>query len=163
MPVWFSSLSCGWSKLRSKHFTTLFNNKHKSVLYILPYFPHWLLSVGFFLAPGRAEINNTNLILETSSEEQHLWVCCSHASSPLPAAGSSTQDTALVHPGSCTEGCECPSTRCLLAITVFLVSNLEEGKVYNNFYMITFRCRYLEGRLKLFSGLKIIFLCRCKA
>lgn len=161
MPVWFSSLSRGWSKLRSKHFTTPFNKKHNSILYILPYFPLWLLSVGFILAPGRAEINNTNLILETSSEEQHLWGCSSHTTYP-PSSRQRHSGHGTAPPGSCTRGCECPGIHSLLAITAFFASNLEEGKVYYNVYMITFSCWYLKGRLKLFLGLRIIFLYCCK-
>lgn len=160
MPGQFPSLCQRWSELRSKYFTTFFNNNHKWVLYILPYFPHRLLPVGFFLAPGRAEINNTNLILEPSPEEQHPWVCSSRAVSP-PAAGSGARGAALAPPRSRTGGRERPGTHSLLAITVPLTGRVEEGKVYNKVYMITFSLWFLKGRLKLFSGLRIIFLyCR---
>jgi len=56
-----------------------------------------------------------------------------------------------------------PNTRSLLATTVFLASNMEEGKVYNKVYVITFSHCYLKGRLKFFSGSRIIFLYCCKA
>lgn len=162
MLVWFSSLSRRWSKLHSKRFSKLFNNKHKPVLHILPCFPRWLLSVGFFLAPERAEINNTNLILEMPSEKLHLRAYSSHAMSPT-APGSGTQGTALAHPWLCTSRHEHPGTQALLVITVSLASNLEGGKVYNNVCIIAFSLGYLKGRLKLFSGLRIIFLYCCKA
>lgn len=157
--VWFSSPSHRRSKLRSKHFTTLSNNKPKSVLYILLYFPHCLLSVGFCLAPGRAEINNTNLILETSLEKQHPWLGSLHAMAPprQQAAAPGTRCWPI------QRGCEHPDTHSLLPITVSLASNLEDRKVYNNLYIITFSCWYLKGRLKSFSGLRIIFLYCYKA
>lgn len=143
MPVQFLLLSRRLSQLCSKHFATLFNTDHKSVIYIFPYFPHCLLSVGFFLAPGRAEINNTNLILEMSSKEQHPLVYSSHATS-FPAAGSSsTWGTALAHPQSCTRRHEHPDAHSLLAIAISFVSNLEEVKVYNSIYIITFSRWYL--------------------